>query len=90
MEKSQRQFPFLACNNDGLQEKLMIGNKKLGLHDTYYANSCFLSSIPKDYAYITNRIRIKKIRNMIGTKIIFSPSILCYKTNKAPAKLRPR
>ena len=38
--------------------KLMIGNKKLGLHDTYYANSCFLSSIPKDYAYITNRIRI--------------------------------
>ena len=58
MEKSQRQFPFLACNNDGLQEKLMIGNKKLGLHDTYYANSCFLSSIPKDYAYITNRIRI--------------------------------
>ena len=49
----------------------MNHDPKLGLHDTYYANSCFLSSIPKDYAYITNRIRIKKIRNMIGTKIIF-------------------
>ena len=36
----------------------MNHDPKLGLHDTYYANSCFLSSIPKDYAYITNRIRI--------------------------------